>query len=263
MEFERIIKALCVGAALLLAGACQRPLYFAASEPVMLSRLEKAGDVQLQGAVAHLDYQQAFQATAAVAVSHHFALRLGTQRGADEYEATYQQYGLLQSNHAGLGGFYSLGQNGLKGSTWLGYSRGNVLNVNSTVDERGRFLGFVRLTNDYSRVYLEQQLRYPYAGMEFFAILRGGSSHVFNFKQEGNLGSDVRLMAQLERQMNNSTLSFASIGLGCSGGSNNLRLHVQMEHWMGPARIQLAPRRVFVVSTGLSWRFGTVSIFKL
>jgi hypothetical protein len=242
---------------LLLASSCERPLYFAAAETGMVSRLKKAGDVQLQGAVAHLDYQQSFQGTAAVAVSNHFALRAGWQQGADEYEQTYQQYGLLKSYHTGMGGFYAIGQTGWLASTWIGYSRGDVLNVSEMYDNRGRSAGFIRLTNDYSRLYLEQQLRYTHAGIEFFAILRGGNSYVFNLRQVGNPLPDSWIFKQIERQENNPAVGFVSFGYGCSGGSEQLRLHLQFEHWVGPGRLQLAPGNTFIISTGLSWRFGT------
>jgi hypothetical protein len=261
MEFKMIHKS-CLLVLLVLGSACERPMYFAGPEISMLSRLEKAGDVQVQGAIMEL-VQQTRQGMAEVAVSNRLALRAGYLSGGDGEMRITNEYGRLSAYQLGFGGFYPIGNSGYRGATWLGYSRGEVYNVSLLFGYKpNKVPEYFELSNNYARYYLEQQLSTNIKGLEFFGILRAGQTQVFNLSQQEVPGEPGRISRQFDLQRSQPNMFFASLGGGVAGGSKNLRLHLQIEHWIGPGRQQLSDGLALSLSTGLSWRFGTSQFFR-
>lgn len=261
MEFKMIHKS-CLLVLLVLGSACERPMYFAGPEITMLNRLEKAGDVQVQGSIMEMA-QQSRQGMAAVAVSNCLALRAGYLSGGDGELRITDEYGRLRAYQLGFGGFYPIGNSGYQGTTWLGYSRGEVYNVSLLYGYRpNRVSEYFELSNSYARFYLEQQLSTNIKGLEFFGMLRAGQTQVFNLSQQEVPGDPGRISRQFDLQRSQPNMFFASLGGGVAGGSKNLRLHLQIEYWMGPGRQQISDVIAISMSTGLSWRFGTSSWFR-
>lgn len=263
MEFKMMARLAVLVAVLGLLSACERPLYFAGGETNLLTRLEKAGDVQLQVAIVNIDEQQSYQGVAEVAVTNRLALRAGWLQGGDDFEPIDRQYGRLSAYHVGLGSFYPIGNTGIMAATWLGFSRGEVRNRSLLFgyEPKGE-PEYLLLTNDYSRFYLEQQARFTYKEVDFFALVRAGRSHVFHFNQSEVPGDPSRLSRQLNWQLSNPNVFFATVGYGLAGGTKNLRVHLQLEHWLGDGRQQLTDDFILAISTGVSWRFGTAALFK-
>ncbi len=261
MEFKVIYRGF-LAVLLALGCSCERPMYFAGPEITMLSRLEKAGDVQVQGAIME-SVQQTRQGMAEVAVTNRLALRAGYLSGGDGELRVTNEYGQLSAYQLGFGGFYPIGNTGYRASTWLGYSRGEVYNVSLLFGYRpNRVPEYFELSNNYARYYLEQQLSTNIKGLDFFGILRAGQTQVFNLSQQEVPGEPGRISRQFDLQRSQPNMLFASLGGGVAGGSKNLRLHLQMEYWMGPGRRQLSDGMALSLSTGLSWRFATSSWFR-
>ena len=93
-------------------------------------------------------------------------------------------------------------------------------------------------------------------------MLRAGQTQVFNLSQQEVPGDPGRISRQFDLQRSQPNMFFASLGGGVAGGSKNLRLHLQIEYWMGPGRQQISDVIAISMSTGLSWRFGTAGWFK-
>lgn len=262
MEFKKITQLL-LPLVVCLSTACERSLYFAAPEINMLSRLEKVGDVQLQGAVVNAEGQQSYQAMGEVAFTNRLALRAGWLKGGDDFEPVDKQFGRINAYQLGLGTFYPIGNTGLMATSWLGYSRGEVRNVSLLINmSTASNPEYFRLNNSYSRLYFEQQARLTFRGVDFFGMLRAGRTQVFDFSQQAVPGDPTRLGMQLNQQLRQPNLYFATLGYGMAGGSKNLRIHFQFEHWVGQGRQQISDDLVLSISTGLSWRFGTAEWFR-
>ncbi|MFN3530694.1 MAG: hypothetical protein ACK417_12290 [Bacteroidia bacterium] len=256
MAFQQIIR---IGLVLLvgLSAACQRPLYFASEEVHPITRLDSAGDFQLSG-LANLDmgYLQTYKAAAELAISRNLALRGSITRGGHDYLPGNMPLGRVRSHHLGLGSFYKLGD-GYKGATWLGYSQGMVTNEHVLVTS---FIFVPRalkinLHNNYSRLFIEQQMRYEFGGMEVFGVLSFGSSRVYNIDFVYNDRLENTLQAeQISRHQARPNCFYGALALGVSGGTENLRLFARSDMFFGDAVDQLGRNPALFLSTGISWR---------
>lgn len=239
---------------LLLLVGCERPLYFATNETHMISRLDAKGDIQGQLAINQsLENIMSYQASAAVALTNHLALRGSWLRGGDDSYSQQFDYGRFDAAHLGIGGLYKIPKWHLSGSTWLGYSEGSVLNVNK-VSFASESLETVRLTNGYRRLFVEQQIRYHFQAIEVFGTLSMGNSHLFGFNLTGEPREGSAFLRDYTFHKNNRTAFFGNLGWGISAGSRNIRVQFRVDQLFGSGIGQFNQANSIFFTTGLCMR---------
>lgn len=254
MENKTIIIRWFGVVALLLFTCCERPLYFASSENQMFNRLEKGGDIQGEMAISQaFGYVQNYQASGAVALSKHLALRGSIIQGGDDFRRDRLDYGRFSAARLGIGGMYQIQRLPIYGSTWLGYSEGTVVNTNNA-SLFGSEPQILRLTNSFRRIFIEQQIRYPFHGIELYGSLCVGNSRLFGFNLEGVPNPESDFQRDYLFHTDNPSLTFASVGYGLSGGSRNIRLNARIDQFFGPGMKQLDYFGSFLFTTSVSFR---------
>lgn len=239
---------------LLLLLSCERPLYFASSETHMISRLDNKGDVQGQLAVNQsLQSIMTYQASAAIALTKHLALRGSWLRGGDDFSVNQLDYGRLSATHLGAGGLYKIPKWNLSASTWLGYSEGSVLNVNR-VSLFSEIPETVRLTNNFRRLFVEQQIRYHFQAIEIFGTLSLGNSHLFGFNLAGEPRAESDFLRDYTYHKNNPSAFFGNLGYGISAGSRNIRVQFRIDQLFGSGLGQFNQASSLFFTTGLCLR---------
>lgn len=239
-------------------------MYFAGPDTQLITRLEKTGDIQLQGSIIQSsEDQQAHQGGVEVAVAPFIALRASYLVGGDDFSPE-REYGRITARHFGLGGFYSLGKNSnWHGASWVGYSEGQVANNNYRVTnvwtptyER------ISSQNSYSRWYVEQQFRYIFKGVEVFGLVQLGNTRVFNLSQQGVPNPESEFAKSITWQQQNPQVLYAGAGYGLSAGTKNIRLQARVDSWVGPATRQFGTDLISFYSIGLSWRLETSKLWQ-
>ncbi|MFN3530682.1 MAG: hypothetical protein ACK417_12230 [Bacteroidia bacterium] len=262
MANQLIQKAGALFLLFLVSTGCERPLYFAGPESQPFSRLERAGDIQLQGAmIQSSESLQGYQAAAELAVTRYLALRGSIIRGGDDFSPG-REFGRFGAHHLGVGAFYPLSNIPLKGSSWIGYSEGQVSNYNNRViNYVDEIYERISVHNSYERWFVEQQLRYALHGIEIFGVAQMGSTRVFNLSQQGDPSPGSKFENSVNWQMQNPRVIYASWGLGVSAGTQNLRVHFRADSWIGQATQQFSADGITFYSAGLSWRIETARIW--
>ncbi len=257
MEFQKIVGLGLAIFGLGLLPGCNRPLYFATSETQPISTLERQGDFEAQLSFNQsTEFQQSYQASAALAVTPFLAVRGSLLQGGDDFNYQNREYGRINASHLGIGTFYPIKRFDLQASTWFGYSRG-TLNSESSVGLPGAAPARptrLFLSNEYARAFVEQQIRYRTNGLEAFLSLSLGNSQVFGIQQQGELEPDGEYASYIQRQLEKPNRFFGNLGYGISGGTNTLRLHFRIDVPLGPASLQLSSGSIFFMSTGVSWK---------
>jgi hypothetical protein len=259
MAFKRLVQIAVLWSYGALIQSCGPSLYFGANESHLINRLEKAGDIQLEvNSQVEVAKQHIYQLEAALAVAPFVGVRGSWLTGGDlVWGAT--KWGKVEARHLGIGSFYNLKAPGYKASSWLGYSQGQSFNE----DMRYRYPpdGFstvkINTFNQYERLFIEQQLRYVTEGIELFGSALFGFSRISDLRYEGILPANSPYAFQYNSQLNRPQALFAVIGVGASGGSPNLRLHLRVDQWFGAGARQIRPLYGTYISTGFNWRIQT------
>jgi hypothetical protein len=239
-----------------LLHSCGPPLYFATHQAQQITRLEQAGDVQLQvSGQLDLGIQQLYQAEAEVAVGRYLAVRGGLLRGTDNLALNNDIAVNAAARQMGLGGFYALPFPNVRGASWLGYANGSISNVNNAVFS-GLFVpsSEIETFNRYERLFVEQQLRYTLQGVDFFGSLTLGTSQIYDLRYVSTVTEGSSYDFQLKRQESQPFAPFGIVGFGISGGSPNLRVHLRIDQWFGRGAFQISAVYPTFISTGFSWR---------
>lgn len=254
-----VTRKYVLGLAWLLLGllnSCGPPLYFATHQTQQITRLEKAGDVQLQVAgQVDLGILQLYQAEAEVAVSRFMAVRGSLLRGTDNLTFNNDIVVNASARQIGLGGFYALPSPNFRGASWLGYANGSISNVNNNVFS-GLFVpsSEIETFNRYERLFVEQQLRYSLQGIDFFGSLTLGASQIYDLRYVSTVAEGNSYDFQVKRQENQPLAPFGIFGFGISGGSPNLRVHLRVDQWFGRGAFQISAVYPTFISSGFSWR---------
>lgn len=239
-----------------LLHSCSPPLYFATHQVQQITRLEKAGDVQLQvSGQLDLGIQQLYQAEAEVAVSKFVAVRGSLLRGTDNLAFNNDISVNAYARHIGLGSFYAFPSANFRGASWLGYANGSISNVNKEYFG-GLFIptSEIETFNRYERLFAEQQLRYSLQGVDFFGSLTVGASKIYDLRYVSTVPEGSSYDFQLKRQESQPLAPFGILGFGISGGSPNLRVHLRFDQWFGRGAFQISAVYPTFISTGFSWR---------
>lgn len=263
MEHRRVsFFVLSVMAAALLSG-CGTLLNFATNESHSVNRLEKPGDLQFSGSAHNaLSGQQVYQAEAAVAVARHLAVRGSYLTGGD-LKWGNEKWGKVDARHLGVGRFYTMDSASWAASTWVGYSRGAAFNENPfyrTEISQNPFApnavnpAVITTHNDFERWFIEQQFVYKQSGFELFGVLTLGRSSIYNFRLDGNLPPNSGYETYINEQLMRPHAFFGVLGVGISGGSPHLQVHLRVDQWLGKGAFQVNPTLSTFISTGLSWR---------
>lgn len=223
---------------------CERAIYMGGPETNLLSSLDHMGDVQLAANLNVIDFQNTAQIAGEVAVTNFLGLRGHVLGGGDNLTSMGEQTGRIQGFGAGLGSFYSLSGEKVKGSSWIGVGEGWVQNVH---------LQEFEFSNRYNRYYFEQQLRFKVGILEFVTLGSFGISHVYRFEKQGE-PLTLSNADWLASQINNPRAFYGQVGQALLIGSDNLRLTARIDWLFGPGSQQTVRFIPYVFSMGISYR---------
>lgn len=179
-----------------------------------------------------------------VAVTNYLGLRGHVLGGGDYLTSMGEQRGRIRGFGAGLGGFYRLSGEKIKGSSWIGMGEGWVQNIH---------LQEFEFSNRYNRYYFEQQLRFEVGVLEFVTLGSFGISHVYRFEKQGEPLSSGNA-DWLVLQVNNPRAFYGQVGQALLVGSDNLRFNARVDWLFGPASQQTVRFIPFIFSAGISYR---------
>lgn len=253
MEHRRVGCLVFLVMAAALVSGCSSLLNFATNESHLVNRLEKPGDIQFGGSAQNaLSGQQIYQTEAAMAVARHLAVRGSYLTGGD-LKWGNEKWGKVNARHLGVGGFYTNDNALWSASTWIGYSQGAAFNQNPIYQR-----AVITTWNDFERWFIEQQFVYKQSGFELFGVLTVGRSSVHNFWIEGNLPPNSGYETYINDQLMQPQAYFGLLGIGISGGSPQLQVHLRIDQWLGRGAFQVNPTLSTYISTGISWRMRTL-----
>jgi len=267
MEYRKVSFLFFSVMAAALLSSCGSLLNFATNESHLVNRLEKRGDIQFSGSAQNaISGQQVYQAEAAVAVYQHLAVRGSYLTGGD-LKWGNEKWGKVDAHHLGVGGFYTKDHTLWSASTWIGYSRGTAFNENPyyrTANSQNPFApnavnpAVISTHNDFGRWFIEQQFVYKQSGFELFGVLTFGRSSIYNFRLQGNLPPNSGYETYINDQLKRPQAYFGVLGIGVSGGSPQLQVHLRVDQWLGRGAFQVNPTLSTFISTGLSWRLSNL-----
>ncbi|MFN3530193.1 MAG: hypothetical protein ACK417_09775 [Bacteroidia bacterium] len=235
--------------AVLFFSACERPMYMGGPETNMLSSLTETGDMQFNGSMSIVDFQTTWQISGEIAATDFLGIRGHWLGGGDSWSETIEHFGRVRGFGVGVGGFYQLPGENVRGSSWIGMGEGGVRNVSGE-----EFIGL----NRYNRYYVEQQLSFKVGVFEFVTVGSLGISHVYGFELTGQPVTEYN-RDWYAFQVNNPRAMYGQIGQGMLIGADNLRLNFRADWMFGPGRSQVTRLVPIVFSTGLSYRIGSHS----
>lgn len=252
MEYRRLSFTAFLALTTALLSGCSSLLNFATNESHAVNRLEKPGDIQFSGSAQNaISGQQVYQAEAAVAVARHLAFRGSYLTGGD-LKWGNEKWGKVDARHLGVGAFYTIDSDLWSASSWIGYSRGAAFNQNPIYQR-----AIITTQNDFERWFIEQQFVYKQSGFELFGVLTLGRGSIYNFRYEGNLPPKSGYETYINDQLKRPHAYFGVVGVGISGGSPQLQVHLRIDQWLGRGAFQVNPTLSTYISTGLSWRMRT------
>lgn len=182
-----------------------------------------------------------------VAVAKQMGIRGHFLSGGDSWTSLGEQTGRARGLGLGIGSFYKLSGESIKGSSWVGVGEGWVQNTD---------LEECQFSNRYNRYYVEQQLRFEVGVLEFVTTGIFGLSHVYRFQKQGVPLSEGN-STWIDFNINNPRAYYGQVGQALLIGADNLRFNARVDLLFGPASQQTVRFIPFVFSAGISYRFPT------